>query len=100
MSCDRDLVLVETAFEERDSFFNVVQVVENAMHILDALVHEELADILGVELVTQLSGAQMGGLDNYEAMAGPPVDDRSVALVGGEVAAWTVAVRKKDDGKV
>ena len=100
MSCDSDFVLVETTLKKGDSLFNVVEVVKNAMHILDTLIHEELPDILGVELVAHLARAQVGGLDNDEAMTGPPVDDGSITLEGGEVAAWTVAVRQQDDGEV
>lgn len=91
--------LVESTFESRDKGFDVGKVVNDKAHIFDAGAPIEGCTWSGCREREGLR-AKMSWLDDHEAVGGPEVCERTVAIQGREVVGHPMAVGEKYDGKV
>ncbi|CAM5410045.1 hypothetical protein STENM327S_02006 [Streptomyces tendae] len=89
----RDAGSVEPPGEAGDGRLHHVQVVEDAPHVLDARAPQPRPArvVLGK---ARRPGVEVGGLDHHEAVGGPVVGERAVAVERG-----AEAVREEDDGQ-
>jgi len=93
-----DPAAVQAPAEPRNGRLDLVEVVEDVVHVLSAGPPEQRS-LGAVRIEAQRLRVQVGGLDHDEAVSGVEVDERAVATQRGEIVRVPMAVREEDEGE-
>lgn len=96
---DGDFGPVEAAGEEGGLRLDGVEMVQDETHIGRARSRKD-GEALGAGSATRDLGVEVRRLEYSEAMFGVKVHQRGIAVFGGEVERWAVAVGEENDGQV